>query len=63
VVIVGGPNVNEGSRLAADSVYPIIAADFQDGFDVLKVLPCDLISGCAWQLFGPDGQAGAGQGW
>jgi hypothetical protein len=55
--------VNEGSRLAADSVYPNIAADFQDGFDVLKVLPCDLISGCAWQLFGPDGQAGAGQGW
>lgn len=52
VVIVGGPNVNEGSKLVGDSVYPNITADFQHGFDVLKGLPCDVFLGAHGSFFG-----------
>jgi metallo-beta-lactamase class B len=45
VVIVGGPNVNPGYKLVNNKAYPQIAADFHNGFQVLKRLPCDVFLG------------------
>jgi len=45
VVIVGGPYVNQGSRLVENRAYPQIATDFKHGFEVLKGLPCDVFLG------------------
>jgi len=45
VVIVGSPNVNPGYKLAGNEVYPQIAEDYKNGFEVLKALPCDIFLG------------------
>jgi len=42
VVIVGSPNVNPGYKLVDNKNYPAIAADYAQGFRVLKALPCDI---------------------
>lgn len=44
-VIVGSPNVNPGYKLVGNAAYPQIAADYAQGFEVLKRLPCDLFLG------------------
>ena len=45
VVIVGSPNVNPGYKLVSNVQYPEIAADYANGFRVLKSLPCDVFLG------------------
>lgn len=45
VVIVGSPNVNPGYKLVDNVRYPEIAADYTNGFRVLKSLPCDVFLG------------------
>jgi metallo-beta-lactamase class B len=45
VVIIGSPNVNEGYKLVANSVYPEIASDYERTFRVLKSLPVDIFLG------------------
>ncbi len=45
VVIVGSPNVNPGYKLVNNMAYPQIAADFHNGFQLLKGLPCDIFLG------------------
>lgn len=52
VVIVGGPNVNPGSRLVGNRAYPQIASDFRNGFQVLKNLPCDVFLGAHGGYYG-----------
>src|SRR4030095_15598407 len=42
VVIVGSPNVNPGYRLVNNTGYPLIAADYEKMFRVLKSLHCDI---------------------
>jgi metallo-beta-lactamase class B len=51
VVIVGGPYVNPGYRLARDPSYPGIAADYETTFRVLRSLPCDLFLGAHGSYF------------
>jgi metallo-beta-lactamase class B len=45
VVIVGGPYVNPGYKLAHNTAYPTIAQDYEHMFKVLKSLPCDIFLG------------------
>lgn len=45
VVIVGSPNVNPGYKLVGNSSYPQIASDYENTFEVLKALPCDIFLG------------------
>jgi metallo-beta-lactamase class B len=52
VVIVGSPNVNPGYKLIGNKAYPQIAADYQQGFDVMKRLPCDIFLGAHGMYFG-----------
>lgn len=52
VVIVGGPNMNQGSKLVGNATYPRIAADFAQGFQVLNSLPCDVFLGAHGGYFG-----------
>jgi len=51
VVIVGSPNVNPGYKLVDNKAYPQIAADYAEGFRVLKALPCDIFLGAHGQYF------------
>jgi metallo-beta-lactamase class B len=51
VVIVGSPNVNPGYKLVGNTVYPRIAADFEQTFKVLKSLPCDYFLGAHGSYF------------
>ncbi len=52
VVIVGSPNVNPGYKLVNNKTYPQIAADYRQGFEVLKGLPCDVFLGAHGGYFG-----------
>lgn len=52
VVIVGSPNVNPGYKLVGNRVYPEIASDYAQGFQVLKSLPCDLFLGAHGSYYG-----------
>src|SRR4029077_19684911 len=45
VVIVGSPNVNPGYRLVNNAQYPLIAADYERTFRLLKALSCDVFLG------------------
>jgi metallo-beta-lactamase class B len=54
VVIVGGPNVNEGYQLVNNANYPQIATDFAKGFQVLHALPCEIFLGAHGIYFGLD---------
>jgi len=45
VVIVGGPNVNDGYQLVNNSAYPQITSDYEKTFDVLRSLHCDVFLG------------------
>jgi metallo-beta-lactamase class B len=45
VLIVGGPFVNPGYQLINNISYPSIAKDYENGFAVLKSLPCDIFLG------------------
>lgn len=51
VVIVGGPNVNDGYRLVMNSSYPEIATDYERTFRVLKALPVDIFLGAHGSYF------------
>ena len=51
VVIVGSPNVNPGYKLVDNKAYPQIAADYAEGFRVLKALPCDIFLGAHGSYF------------
>ena len=50
-VIIGSPNVNEGFDLLNDPDYPQMAADYANGFRLLKSLPCDLFLGAHGSYF------------
>jgi len=52
VVIVGSPNVNEGYKLVGNAAYPQIASDYEKGFDVLKLLHCDVFLGAHGGYYG-----------
>ena len=52
LVIVGSPNVNEGYKLVANSKYPGIAHDYENEFQVLGSLPCDIFLGAHGAYFG-----------
>lgn len=52
VVIVGGPYVNPGYKLAHNTAYPTIAEDYEHMFKVLKSLPCDIFLGAHGGYFG-----------
>ncbi len=45
VVIVGSPNLNPGYNLVHDPKYPQMAQDYEQTFQVLKSLPCDIFLG------------------
>ena len=60
VVVVGSPNVNPGYRLAGNTDYPEIAADFARTLKILKELPCDVFLG-ARRLLWNDRQVRAHQ--
>ncbi len=45
VVIVGSPNVNQGSKLVNNKQYPHIVSDYKKTFRVLNELPCDVFLG------------------
>jgi metallo-beta-lactamase class B len=45
VVIVGGPNVNDGYQLVNNSAYPQITSDYEKTFAVLRSLHCDVFLG------------------
>jgi Zn-dependent hydrolases, including glyoxylases len=51
VVIVGSPNVNPGYRLVNNTAYPLIAADYEKMFRVLKSLHCDIFLGAHGSYF------------
>jgi metallo-beta-lactamase class B len=51
VVIVGSPNVNPGYRLVNNTGYPLIAADYEKMFRVLKSLHCDIFLGAHGSYF------------
>jgi len=44
-VIVGSPNVLDDYNLTREPNYPNMAADFQQQFQTLKALPCDIFLG------------------
>jgi metallo-beta-lactamase class B len=52
VVIVGSPNVNAGYKLVNNELYPQIAYDYQQMFQVLKALPCDVFLGAHGSYYG-----------
>ncbi len=52
VVILGGPNVNEGYKLVDNTAYPQIAEDYERMWRVLKSLPCDIFLGAHGSYFG-----------
>jgi metallo-beta-lactamase class B len=52
VVIVGGPNVNPGYKLAHNAAYPQIADDYRHQFEVLASLPCEIFLGAHGVYFG-----------
>jgi metallo-beta-lactamase class B len=54
VVIVGSPNVNPGYKLVRNAAYPGIAADYKNGFRVLKSLPVDYFLGAHGEYFDMD---------
>jgi metallo-beta-lactamase class B len=54
VVIIGSPNVNEGYKLVGNTLYPLIAADYERTFRVLKSLPCDFFLGAHGSYFAMD---------
>ncbi|GAC1665066.1 MAG: subclass B3 metallo-beta-lactamase BJP-1 [Candidatus Acidiferrum sp.] len=56
VVIVGSPNVNPGYKLVNNAGYPQIARDYQNGFNVLKALPCDIFLGAHGDYYGMEGK-------
>lgn len=45
VVFLGSPNVNPGYKLVNNKAYPQIASDYQQGFNILKSLHCDVFLG------------------
>jgi metallo-beta-lactamase class B len=51
VVIVGSPNVNDGYKLINNSVYPLIAEDYERTFRTLSSLPCDYFLGAHGNYF------------
>jgi metallo-beta-lactamase class B len=51
-VIIGSPNINPGTKLVNNPLYPRIADDFAAGFRVLHSLPCDLFLGAHGGYFG-----------
>lgn len=56
VVIVGSPNVNSGYKLVGNKVYPRIAEDYSQGFQVLKSQPCDVFLGAHGGYYGLKGK-------
>ena len=56
VVIVGSPNVNPGYKLVDDPEYPQMAQDYEHGFEVLKVLPCDIFLGAHGSYYDMQGK-------
>lgn len=52
VVIVGSPNVNPGYRLVGNKTYSQIASDYEHGFQVLRILPCNIFLGAHGGYFG-----------
>jgi len=44
-VILGSPNLNAGTKLIDNKLYPHIAEDFETGFRVALSLPCDIFLG------------------
>ncbi len=52
VVIVGGPYVNPGFKLIQNSAYPKIAQDYEQQWQTLKSLPCDIFLGAHGSYFG-----------
>ncbi len=44
-VILGSPNINPGTKLVDNPVYPRIADDFAAGFRIALALPCDIFLG------------------
>ncbi|MBZ5551738.1 MAG: subclass B3 metallo-beta-lactamase [Acidobacteriia bacterium] len=51
VVIIGSPNVNDGYKLVANSLYPRIAQDYERTFRVLRSLPCHYFLGAHGSYF------------
>ena len=51
-VIICSPNVNPGYRLIDNPKYPTIARDYEQGFQVLKSLRCDLFLGAHGAYYG-----------
>ena len=51
VVIVGSPNVNPGYKLVGNTLYPLIAEDYDRTFRVLNSLPCDYFLGAYGNYF------------
>ncbi len=45
VVVLGSPNLNAGTNLVSNKLYPRIAEDFETGFRVALSLPCDIFLG------------------
>jgi metallo-beta-lactamase class B len=45
VVVVGGPTINQGTKVSGMPSYPEIARDFRRTFDTMKTLPCDIFLG------------------
>ena len=45
VVIIGSPNINVGTKLIGNPLYPQIAQDFAAGLQTLLTLPCDIFLG------------------
>jgi metallo-beta-lactamase class B len=52
VVIIGSPNVNPGYKLVGNKEYPEIATDYEQEFEVLRNLPCDIFLGAHSSYFG-----------
>ena len=52
IVIVGSPNVNPGYKLVGNPEYPTIAQDYEQTFQTLKSLPCDVFLGAHGGYFG-----------
>jgi metallo-beta-lactamase class B len=58
-VILGSPNINAGTRLVGNPLYPAIATDFAAGFRTLLALPCDLFLGAHGIYFDLKGKVAA----
>lgn len=52
VVVIGSPNANAGYQLVNNADYPLIAADYEKTFTVLKRLPCDIFLGAHGAYYG-----------